>query len=219
MALREQFSETVTAPLGIGGALIPISGIATTVFNVNPDGTEGTQATAFAGRTGPTAAPSVVTDTGGEVSFWLDPGEYNVHFDDQQIPPRIPSFIRGFAAVAFTQSQIIASNQLLPVGTVASYVGTSDPVDTDGVKRWMIMNGRPISRLAYPALFALLNGEAPPLPFGAGSGGTTFNIPDSQGRVLVNAGSGTGLTTRTIATKDGFEVYTLPMHSDACSFA
>lgn len=93
---RAQFSETVIAPLGPGGVEIPLSGVAATVYNVNPDGSEGSGATAYAGRTGSTGA-TLVTDSSGTVNFWLDVGEYNVHMDDQTMPHRITSYVRGFS--------------------------------------------------------------------------------------------------------------------------
>jgi Phage Tail Collar Domain len=40
-----------------------------------------------------------------------------------------------------------------PIGTVAHYAGSSDPVDADGTTRWLVCDGRAISRTTYSALF------------------------------------------------------------------
>jgi len=54
---------------------------------------------------------------------------------------------------------------------------TYNPVAPNG---WLIEDGRAVSRTTYAALFEHF-GTA----FGAGDGSTTFNLPDSRGRVLV----------------------------------
>lgn len=90
------------------------------------------------------------------------------------------------------------------IGEVREYVGTEDPVDPDGVTRWVLADGRPLSRTGYPVAFALC-GET----WGAGDGSTTFNIPDRRGRVAVGAGQGSGLTARTLAATGGEETHAL----------
>lgn len=72
-----------------------------------------------------------------------------------------------------------------PIGAVQSYLGTADPVDPDGVKRWMIGQGQAISRTTYAALFALIS-----TTFGAGDGSTTFNLPNLALKFLLGSGSG-----------------------------
>lgn len=72
----------------------------------------------------------------------------------------------------------------VPVGAILPWVTGSAPT------RWLICDGRTISRATYAALFAVLGTS-----FGAGDGSTTFHIPDLRGRVIAgldNAGTAQG---------------------------
>jgi microcystin-dependent protein len=69
-----------------------------------------------------------------------------------------------------------------PVGQISHTAGASDEAGADGVVRWMICNGRAISRTTYLALFKKIG-----TTFGSGDGSTTFNIPDGRGLTLVGA--------------------------------
>lgn len=91
-----------------------------------------------------------------------------------------------------------------PVGAIHQYAGATDPVDQSGAARWMICDGRAISRTTYATLFAQLG-----TTYGAGDGSTTFNIPDGMGRVMVGAGQGSGLTNRLRGFKAGEESHAL----------
>jgi microcystin-dependent protein len=53
--------------------------------------------------------------------------------------------------------------------------------------------GVAVSRTTYAALFTAIGTR-----YGAGDGSTTFNLPNVQGRSLIGAGTGTGLTFRDI---------------------
>lgn len=64
-----------------------------------------------------------------------------------------------------------------PVGVMKQYAGATAP------SGWLLCNGAAVSRTTYAALFAAI-GTA----FGAGDGTTTFNLPNTQNRVLVGAG-------------------------------
>lgn len=61
----------------------------------------------------------------------------------------------------------------IPSGTMIAFGGKSVP---DG---WLLCNGATISRTTYAKLFAAI-GTA----WGAGDGGTTFKLPDADGRVM-----------------------------------
>lgn len=63
------------------------------------------------------------------------------------------------------------------IGAVDMYVGTSDPVDPDGVTRWLVCDGRAVSRTTYATLF-----QRQGVNFGSGDGATTFNIPNMKQR-------------------------------------
>ena len=69
---------------------------------------------------------------------------------------------------------------------------------------WLLEDGSEISRTDYPLLFSLIGTSQ-----GAGDGSTTFNLPDSRGRVTGGAGQGVGLTNRVIGEKFGEERTTL----------
>lgn len=61
-----------------------------------------------------------------------------------------------------------------------------------------------VSRSTYAELFAAIG-----TTFGTGDGSTTFNLPDTLGRALIGAGTGSGLTARTAGTELGAETHTL----------
>jgi microcystin-dependent protein len=103
---------------------------------------------------------------------------------------------RRYYATDIDQELIDTGSSWIPVGTatpVASmmqYAGSSDPVDADGTTRWLICDGRAISRTTYAALFNKTS-----TTYGTGNGSTTFNIPDLRQRLpLGKAASGTGST-------------------------
>lgn len=62
-----------------------------------------------------------------------------------------------------------------PAGTSIEGYWTSPPVG------YLLENGQSVSRTEYASLFAVIG-----TTFGAGNGSTTFNVPDSRGRVAVN---------------------------------
>lgn len=66
---------------------------------------------------------------------------------------------------------------------------------------WLLCDGAAVSRTTYAALFAAIG-----VVWGAGDGGTTFNVPDCRGRSRVGVGQGAGLTNRALAAIGGAEV-------------
>lgn len=87
---------------------------------------------------------------------------------------------------------------LVPVGTVVAFAGSTAP------EGWLLCDGSAVSRSTYANLWVTLSST-----YGNGDGSTTFNLPDAMGRSIVGAGSGSGLTTRTLSTKSGVESVTL----------
>ena len=65
-------------------------------------------------------------------------------------------------------------NQIVPIGLVVSYAGTTAPNS-----RWLLCDGAAVSRTTYATLFALVSTS-----FGIGDGSTTFNLPDLRGRAV-----------------------------------
>ena len=68
------------------------------------------------------------------------------------------------------------------VGEIRMFAGTFAPLD------WSICNGQVVPISAYVALYAILG-----TTYG-GDGKTTFMLPNLQGRTIVGAGQGPGLT-------------------------
>jgi microcystin-dependent protein len=96
---RAHFYHVITRRDPVSGELEPLEDILATVFNVNAAGVEGSEATGFAARTGSVVA-SGLSDANGTISFWLDDGDYNVHFTDTDSPDRITNFQVGASAVS-----------------------------------------------------------------------------------------------------------------------
>lgn len=97
----------------------------------------------------------------------------------------------------------------VPPGSSVQFFGSSAP---DG---WLFCDGAAISRSTYADLFAVIG-----TTYGNGDGSTTFNLPDMRGRVPLGAGTGTGLTARTLAATLGTENHQLtigemPTHNHA----
>jgi len=84
----------------------------------------------------------------------------------------------------------------LPIGSIQAYMGTSNPVDSDDVVRWLICDGSTFSGTSYPSLAYIL-------------GGTT--LPNLKGRTLLGAGTGTAsdATNDTLGTYSGSETQKL----------
>lgn len=89
-------------------------------------------------------------------------------------------------AVGVDELATAVINRLVPVGTIAMYAGATAPTG------WLLCDGT-TSTSGYTALAAIV-------------GGTT---PDLKGRVPVGAGTGTGLTARTLGATGGAETHVL----------
>lgn len=95
-------------------------------------------------------------------------------------------------------------NAVLPVGSLIYRVAHVTTIEIVVENRFLECNGVAVSRATYGTLFAYLNSLVPALPFGAGDGTTTFNVPDFRGRVPVAAtGSGGHADTVTLGSNDG----------------
>lgn len=83
-------------------------------------------------------------------------------------------------------------------GIIQMFAGATPPTG------WLVCDGSAISRTTYATLFAAIG-----TTWGAGDGSTTFNIPDLRGRAPIGAGTGSGLTARTLGGKLGEETHVL----------
>ena len=89
-------------------------------------------------------------------------------------------------------------------GMIQMFAGTSAPAG------WLICNGAAVSRTEYETLFNVIG-----TTWGAGDGSTTFNLPDLRGRAPIGAGTGTGLTARTLGTTLGSQYLQAHTHTMA----
>lgn len=94
---------------------------------------------------------------------------------------------------------ILSGTDFMPTGSVINYAGVGEPAG------WAFCQGQEVSRTdeLYSSLFSVIG-----VVFGVGNGSTTFTLPDFRGRVSVGSGTGSGLTTRTIADEFGDETTT-----------
>lgn len=98
----------------------------------------------------------------------------------------------------YIRDQFIA---VLPVATLILRVAPYSAVETAVEGRWLQCNGVAVSRTTYSALFTYLSSMSPALPFGAGDGTTTFNLPDLRGRTVY--GHGTNADVDTLGDNEG----------------
>lgn len=86
----------------------------------------------------------------------------------------------------------------LPVAAMLDFGGTSAPTG------FLLCDGSAVSRTTYAALFAAIG-----VNWGSGDGSTTFNVPDIRGRTSIGAGTGSGLSARTLGQTGGEEEHLL----------
>lgn len=79
-------------------------------------------------------------------------------------------------------------------GVIQMFAGSTPPAG------WLLCDGSAVSRTTYATLYAAIGDT-----WGAGDGSTTFNLPDLRGRAPIGAGTGSGLTARSLAGKGGSE--------------
>jgi len=85
------------------------------------------------------------------------------------------------------------------IGEIIAYAGATSP----DVVRWLPCDGASLLRADYPDLFAVIG-----TTYGSGDV-LHFNLPDLQGRAALGAGSGSGLTPRTLGDTGGEEDHIL----------
>lgn len=86
-----------------------------------------------------------------------------------------------------------------PTGTIVAYAGSSAPTN------WLLCDGTAYSQSAYANLYAALGGATSPY----GVSGGNFNVPDLRGKAPIGAGTGTGLSARTLGATVGASTTTL----------
>lgn len=79
---------------------------------------------------------------------------------------------------------LFAAITSVPSGVMFPYGAASAPTG------FLLCDGSAVSRATYAALFAVVGTS-----YGVGDGSTTFNVPESRGRSVVGAGTGTKVAT------------------------
>lgn len=121
-----------------------------------------------------------------------------------QVPTKVtpnngsPGFSDRFAREDH-EHQLI-SDSIFPIGSMIMFAGATAP------SGYFICDGAAISRSTYSQLFTVLGTS-----WGAGNGSTTFNLPDLRGRTPIGAGTGSGLTARTLGVSLGEENHLLAL--------
>lgn len=111
--------------------------------------------------------------------------------------------------MTFTNSSMISdydpadfapASSITPAGAMVGYGGVSAP------SGWLICDGSAVNRVTYSDLFAAISTN-----FGVGDGSTTFNLPDTRGRVMSGLGTGDAAnpTAWALGDKKGDELNTL----------
>lgn len=178
---RINFYHTVWRKNPVTGAIQPLADIQITVHKI-VNGTEDSGTTvAFADRTGIGLA-DMETDDRGEIDFWLDPGDYMVHFTDPSLPQRIADFEVGVSGVSGDNEGILLEQLKLAVQQGIHLPGDLKCVayatpDTG----WFLCDGSPKSRTTYADLFAKIGTTYN----SGGETGSQFGVPDLRGRVPV----------------------------------
>jgi microcystin-dependent protein len=98
---------------------------------------------------------------------------------------------------------------IIPTGIIEMFAGSVAPIG------WLICDGSIVSRVAFSDLFKVIG-----TTYGVGNSNSTFTLPDMRGRLPIGVGSGSSLTTRTLAATFGAETATLaetnlPSHTHA----
>eukprot|EP01116_Phalansterium_solitarium_P011006 TRINITY_DN26615_c0_g1_i1.p1 TRINITY_DN26615_c0_g1~~TRINITY_DN26615_c0_g1_i1.p1 ORF type:complete len:429 (-),score=96.65 TRINITY_DN26615_c0_g1_i1:248-1366(-) len=155
------------------------------------------------GATFEVVPPSFAAGIGGPVAV---SGAISTSAGVQTPRGSLSAFFSRLAAlesvIASQQATIqLQTAQIAAAVAVGSIVPSLDPVVPAG---YLLCNGQPVLRSAYAALFAVI-GTA----YGAGDGGTTFNVPDLRGRATLGSGTGGGLSARSVGQTGGAERVTL----------
>lgn len=89
-----------------------------------------------------------------------------------------------------------------PVGTIIPFAGASSP------SGFLLCDGTSVSSSNYLALHSVISNTYGGSAY-TGAAGLSFNLPDYRGRTLIGAGTGSGLTARTLGGTVGTETHTL----------
>jgi microcystin-dependent protein len=90
-----------------------------------------------------------------------------------------PSYSLDVSGTSNSNAVYQAGALLMPTGAITAYISTTAP------QGWLVCDGTAVSRSTYSALFSVIGTS-----FGIGDGVTTFNLPDTRGKMFVSYNSG-----------------------------
>lgn len=230
MSSRVQIPFSFSFPNGVfvaatsGGAVTtaanviePIVGTAVSVTNRDT----GLPATLWQGETGSSTYSSIITDAGGNVPGWVDPGSYRISAAAQGAftgavinweavrgdgvtniaPGAVGSAQIAAGAISLTHLAVALQQALFEPGDLKAAAYTVAPAG------WLLCDGSVVSQTTYASLFGAIGSS-----YNTGGEGTgNFRLPDYRGRTVVGAGAGPGLTARSLGDVGGAETHTHPV--------
>lgn len=152
------------------------------------DGTNTSWATVTAGSVFTASATAPVSPNAGDSWFDTTNGVYLIYFND------------GNSSQWVESSNSVQS--AVPTGGVMPFAGTAAP------SGYLLCDGSSVSSTTYLALHAVISNTYGGSAY-TGASGLNFNLPDLRSRIPICAGTGTGLTARTLGTTYGTETHTL----------
>ena len=187
---RDIYNDTVIATASGGAPTVLMSGVLVTVYKAGTT----TTVPIYVDRSSPTQEPNPFEAVNGIVRFWADQGEYDVFYHDPLL--RIADQTVGWNSIpggaAGISQAMMAPGVTPPVGAMFPYPGAAEPTG------YKFANGQSLSKTTYAALYALLGNGAV-----YGQDATTFVLPDLRSRVPLGAGTGAGLSARTLGSYGG----------------
>lgn len=169
---RTQYSEVVTFVDTTTGALMPADNARVSVFL---PGTS-TLVTIYTTRSaGTTKANPFTTGSDGSVEFWAEWGDYDIKYEDLNLPIRFGTKTFGWssssganASVPIAALDAIVTRQLVPIGAVLSWFRPDNTVSVP--TGWAICDGTSVSSVNHD--------------FGTGA---AFNLPDLRNKFILGA--------------------------------
>lgn len=83
-----------------------------------------------------------------------------------------------------------------PAGTIIGFAASAVP------NGWLVCDGLSVTTAAYPTLFAVVG-------YSYGGSGASFTLPDLRNGIAIGAGTGAGLTARSLGATGGAATVTL----------
>jgi microcystin-dependent protein len=113
-------------------------------------------------------------------------------------PVEYETYNRRLTSSPITNCSAVIDKALVPVGTIMDFAGSVAPAG------FLLCDGSAVSRTKYSTLLAVIG-----ITYGIGDSLTTFNLPDFRGRMTIGAGSGSGLSVRSLGDHGGEEKHLL----------